>query len=80
MSSASPYESDSAAAERSSTAELSIDPVLPVRFAGFWTAVVTPFVLLGLLVIGMAQQSPELLGGLLVANVTGIVLGSDYKR
>ena len=53
---------------------------LPMRFLGFWTAVVIPFVLLGLIVVGVAQQSPLLLGSLLTANILGLVLGRDYKR
>ena len=81
MSSAFTYETDSAATEQSIVAAVeSIDPEFPVRFVGFWTAVLMPFVLVSLLVIGVAQQSPELLGGLLVANVAGLVLGKDYKR
>ncbi|MEF8814916.1 MAG: hypothetical protein V5A55_14045 [Halovenus sp.] len=53
---------------------------LPVRFAGFWTAVVVPFVVLGLFASGAAQQSPRLVVGLLVANVAGLVVGKDYNR
>jgi len=53
---------------------------LPIRFVGFWTAVVVPFVVLGLLASGTAQQSPELVAGLLAANVTGLVVGKDYNR
>lgn len=52
----------------------------PIRFLAFWTAVVVPFVLLGLIAVGLAQQSPLLLGGLLTANVSGLVIGRDYKR
>lgn len=80
MSNASSYEAESAASDQPNAASLTITPELPVRFVGFWTAVITPFVLLSLLAIGVAQQSPELLCGLLVANVAGIVLGQDYRR
>lgn len=52
----------------------------PAQFVGFWTAVFTPFVLLALLVAGIAAQRPLLWGGLLVANAAGIVLGQDYKQ
>lgn len=52
----------------------------PLRVLGFWTAVITPFVLLGLIGAGYAQQVPLLLTGLMVANVVGLVLGHDYKR
>jgi len=50
------------------------------RFVGFWTAVLTPFVLLALLVTGVAAQYPLLWGGLLVANAAGLVLGKDYRQ
>jgi hypothetical protein len=53
--------------------------VLPVQFLGFWTAVVSPFVLLGLIVAGLALQYPLVLTGLLAANVAGIVLGNGYN-
>lgn len=52
----------------------------PIRAIGFWTAVVLPFVLLALVATGVAQQSPLLLAGLVTANVTGLVVGKDYKR
>jgi len=81
MSSASPFKRDSTSTERPSPTDvLRINPQRPVRFVGFWTAVITPFVLLSLTVIGMTQQSPELLTALLVANVAGLVVGKDYKR
>ncbi|MFW6435746.1 MAG: hypothetical protein ACOCY1_05125 [Halovenus sp.] len=52
----------------------------PVRLLGFWSAIVTPFVILSLLATGAAQQSPALVGGLVAANVAGLVLGKEYKR
>jgi len=54
--------------------------LFPVQFLGFWTAVVSPFVLLGLIVAGLALQYPLVLTGLLAANVAGIVLGNGYNR
>ena len=65
---------------RPSVESLRNDLGYPVRMVGFWTAVLIPFVLLGLLAVGIAQQSPLLLGSLLVANLTGLVLGRDHKR
>jgi hypothetical protein len=53
---------------------------LPVRFIGFWTAILVPFVLLGMIVSGTALQSPQLLSVLLGANLFGLVVGKDYKR
>jgi len=52
----------------------------PIRFVGFWTAVVLPFVILGLLANGVAQESPLVVTGLLAANVAGLVAGKDYNR
>jgi hypothetical protein len=54
--------------------------VSPVQFLGFWTAVVSPFLLLGLVVAGLAMDYPLVLTGLLAANVAGIVLGNGYDR
>jgi hypothetical protein len=51
----------------------------PARIVGFWTAVVLPFVLLALIGLGIAQQSPLLVLGLVTVNVAGLVLGNDYK-
>lgn len=81
MSIASPFTSESAGSDRPVLAEfLRINPQRPIRFVGFWTAVVVPFVLAGLVAAGVAQQSPALLTGLVAANVAGLVLGKDYKR
>jgi len=81
MSNASPLNTDSATSEGSSASSVrQIDPQFTVRFVGFWTAVIVPFVFLGLTVLGTTGQSPLLLTGLLVANVAGLVLGKDYKR
>jgi len=52
----------------------------PVRFLGFWTAVVSPFFLLGFVTSGLAAEYPLVLAGLFVANVAGLVLGSGHKR
>jgi hypothetical protein len=52
----------------------------PVRLLGFWSAIVMPFVILSLLATGAAEQSPALVGGLVAANVAGLVLGKEYKR
>lgn len=53
---------------------------LPMRFVGFWTAILVPFVLLGLIASGAALQSPGLFAGLLGANLAGLVVGRNYKR
>jgi len=54
--------------------------VHPVQFLGFWTAVVSPFVLAGLVVTGLATQHPQVMAGVLGANVAGIVLGNRHNR
>jgi hypothetical protein len=51
-----------------------------LRFVGFWTAVLTPFVLLALLATGVATQQPLLWGGLVVTNAAGLVLGRDHGQ
>lgn len=52
----------------------------PIRAIGFWTAIVLPFVLLALVALGIAQQSPLLLTALVTANIAGLVVGKEYKR
>lgn len=79
MSSASPFGMDSIGEQDIITKPLRALE-LPIRFAGFWTAVVVPFVVLGLFASGAAQQSPGLVVGLLVANVAGLVAGKEYNR
>ena len=54
--------------------------VSPVRFVGFWTAILVPFVLLSLVLSGEALSHPDLLGGLLAANVAGLVVGKNYGQ
>jgi hypothetical protein len=46
--------------------------------AGFWAAVVLPFVVLVLLATGVAARSPMLVGGLLLLNVTGLLVGQYH--
>jgi hypothetical protein len=78
MSIASPFESETIS--RFASRPLREFLERPVQLIGFWTAVVIPFVLLGLLATGIAQQSPLLLGGLVATNLLGLVVGKDYKR
>lgn len=80
MSSASRFGSDS-------TTDRPIDPRAPtdrvasaVRFAGFWTAVLLPFVLVAVLATGFAHRAPVLVGGLVLCNLLGLVAGRDYNR
>jgi len=82
MSSASPFEDESGAPLRRRVAAQPLQMLcLPaIRFVGFWTAVLLPFVLASLLVSGFAARSPSLVGGLLACNVAGLVLGRNYNR
>jgi len=80
MSGASPSRTGSTVAEQFALQSLqrTLEPAL--EFAGFWAAVVLPFVTLGLLATGLAGQPPLPPGGLLATNVAALVLGKDYKR
>jgi hypothetical protein len=50
------------------------------RFAGFWSAVVLPFALLGLAVTGSATEHASVFGGLLVANLVALRVGQRHGR
>jgi hypothetical protein len=52
----------------------------PVQWIGFWTAVVLPFLLIGLVAAGVATQYPLAVVGLAATNVAAIVAGKDYKQ
>jgi hypothetical protein len=82
MSSASPFESDRAVGFRQLVDV--VDPrricLRAVRCAGFWTAVLLPFVLLTLLAGGVIVEQPLVAGGLLAANLAGLVVGRTHKR
>lgn len=52
----------------------------PLKAAAFWTAVVMPFVSLGLLASGLESYTGyALLAALLLANVLALVVGHDYR-
>ena len=50
------------------------------RFAGFWSAVVLPFALLGLVASGTATQQPAMVGAILLVNLLALRLGRDYNQ
>lgn len=50
----------------------------PVRFIGFWSAVVLPLVLLPMLFSGFAETNPLAFGGLLVANLLAAAAGRHH--
>jgi len=81
MSSAFPSDRTDPGNERSIDSEsLQAAVSYPLRAAGFWSAIALPFVILGLIAVGAAQQSPVLLSGLMTANVVGLVLGRTHNR
>ena len=81
MSNASPLESDSAVPQQRVDVQSLRQMCLPaLRFAGFWTAVLLPFVLVTLLASGLVATRPFVAGGLLAVNLAGLVLGRDYNR
>ncbi|MBV0925811.1 hypothetical protein KTS45_16525 [Halomicroarcula limicola] len=52
----------------------------PVRFLGFWTAILAPLAYPPLLLGGLDGQTQLLLlAGVFVANVLGLVLGRGYR-
>ncbi|MFW6018393.1 MAG: hypothetical protein ACOCPX_06185 [Halapricum sp.] len=51
-----------------------------VRFVGFWTAVVLPFVYLPLLFTGLDGATMHVFMALLVAHVLSLLLGREYGR
>jgi len=82
VSSVSPYESERGATSRQSVegADLQTQFRPAVRCAGFWTAVLLPFVLVTLLTSGAIVEWPFVAGGLLAVNFAGLVIGREYKR
>lgn len=81
MASASPFQSESAAgAQQRSEVQILDRALQPVRFAGFWAAVVLPFVLLALVASGYATQHPDVAFGLIAGNFIGLLVGRGYKR
>jgi hypothetical protein len=80
MSSASPFRSSRDVRPARGIELLEQLVVGSVRFAGFWSAIAIPFLLLGLVVAGLAAQQAHVFAGLLGANVLALRLGREYKR
>jgi len=51
-----------------------------VRFVGFWTAVVLPFVYVPLLFAGLDGATMNAFVALLVAHVVSLLVGREYGR
>lgn len=54
--------------------------LVALQSVGFWAAVGLPFATVGLLLAGLADQFPMLVGCLLVANVVALVIGRGHHR
>jgi hypothetical protein len=82
MSSASPFESDTPGTVPRQIGAAALETVcLPaVRFVGFWTAILLPFVLLALLASGTIVARPFAAAGLLATNLVALVIGQGYNR
>lgn len=52
----------------------------PVRFVGFWTAVILPFVYVPLLFTGLEGATMTAFLALIVAHVVSLVLGKPYNQ
>ncbi len=77
--STSPFQSPSEALPNRSIDIQSL-AVRPVRFAGFWAAVLSPLAYPPLLLSGLDGQSLlVLLAGVFVVNVLGLLLGRGYR-
>jgi hypothetical protein len=50
-----------------------------VQFAGFWTAVLLPFVTAPMLATGLASEHMVAFVALVAANLVALVLGRDYN-
>lgn len=54
--------------------------VSSVQFAGFWSAIALPFVLLAMLFVGAAAEQTGLFAGLVGTNLVALRLGREYNR
>jgi predicted thioesterase len=52
----------------------------PLRFVGFWAAVVMPFLYLPLLLGGLAAGETTVFVGLLLVHVAALVVGHEHGR
>lgn len=52
----------------------------PVRFVGFWSAVVLPLVLAPMLLTGYAQTNPVAFAALTAANLLAAAVGRSYAE
>jgi len=81
MSSASPFRQSAPELPASSgLAWLQSSLVGTAQFAGFWSAIVLPFAMLGLVVSGSAAEQAPLFTGLLIANVVALRVGHGYNK
>lgn len=71
---------DSVARDRRLVSELSRERlVAPVRFVGFWSAVLLPLALFPMLLSGIASQHLVPYTALVAVNLVALVVGRDYN-
>jgi len=80
MSSASPFRRHGSETPFEGAERIESLLVGSARFAGFWSAVVLPFALLGLVASGTATQQPAMVGAILLVNLLALRLGRDYNQ
>lgn len=51
----------------------------PIRFLGFWTAIISPFILMSVVGAGVTTQYPLVVATVLFANIAGLVIGRNYS-
>ena len=78
MSIASPFESGIPVVGRRIESLYLLAPA--IRFAGFWTAVLLPFVLTTMLITDVAVNHPFAVAALLVVNLLGLGVGRNHKQ
>jgi ABC-type uncharacterized transport system permease subunit len=52
----------------------------PVRFVGFWSAIVLPLALFPMLLSGLASEHLLPFAALVTVNLVALVVGRDYHR
>ncbi|PSP71367.1 hypothetical protein BRC79_00670 [Halobacteriales archaeon QH_8_67_27] len=81
MSSASPFRQSARELPSAGVAQ-KLQSVLvgSAQFAGFWSAVLLPFAVLGFVVSGVAAAQTPLFVALLLANLVALRIGHGYNR
>jgi len=80
MSSASPFRRSAPDVPVSGAQWLESLAVSTAQFAGFWSAVVLPFALLGMIASGLTAGQAPLFAALLACNLVALRAGRGYNR